>query len=134
MKNIFCKTSIYSTKYVSSEYHLMLPLFSCKSPFQMTPSCEYLFPGNGSFIQSVLVSHDSLENDWCRYGITIKTLEKFIKFLVLFNVFKLCNFKTNHSQLVVSLSIIIVEVHCKYCHNPTNNPKQLKTTFVGVVL
>jgi hypothetical protein len=22
--------------------------------------------------------------------------------------------------------------HC--CHNPTNNPKQLKTTFVGVVL
>jgi hypothetical protein len=21
-----------------------------------------------------------------------------------------------------------------YCHNPTNNPKQLKTTFVGVVL
>ena len=20
-----------------------------------------------------------------------------------------------------------------YCHNPTNNPKQLKTTFVGVV-
>jgi hypothetical protein len=21
-----------------------------------------------------------------------------------------------------------------YCHNPTNNPKQLKTTFVGVVI
>jgi hypothetical protein len=21
-----------------------------------------------------------------------------------------------------------------YCHNPTNNPKQLKTIFVGVVL
>jgi hypothetical protein len=21
-----------------------------------------------------------------------------------------------------------------HCHNPTNNPKQLKTTFVGVVL
>jgi hypothetical protein len=21
-----------------------------------------------------------------------------------------------------------------YCHNPTNNPKQLKPTFVGVVL
>jgi hypothetical protein len=23
---------------------------------------------------------------------------------------------------------------CHNCHNPTNNPKQLKTTFVGVVL
>jgi hypothetical protein len=23
---------------------------------------------------------------------------------------------------------------CTICHNPTNNPKQLKTTFVGVVI
>jgi hypothetical protein len=44
-----------------------------------------------------------------------------------------------------TLNIIIVEsyyfVSCihplfliSYCHNPTNNPKQLKATFVGVVL
>ena len=26
------------------------------------------------------------------------------------------------------------DLHNLYCHNPTNNPKQLKTTFVGVVL
>ena len=25
-------------------------------------------------------------------------------------------------------------MHCFYCHNPTNNPKQFKKTLVGVVL
>jgi hypothetical protein len=28
---------------------------------------------------------------------------------------------------------IIFNIH-QYCHNPTNNPKQLKTTFVGVAI
>jgi hypothetical protein len=28
----------------------------------------------------------------------------------------------------------VTEVSVHYCHNPTNNPKQLKTTFVGVVI
>jgi hypothetical protein len=30
--------------------------------------------------------------------------------------------------------LIIGQYSVFYCHNPTNNPKQLKTTFVGVVL
>jgi hypothetical protein len=30
--------------------------------------------------------------------------------------------------------VLVVFCHNEYCHNPTNNPKQLKTTFVGVVL
>jgi hypothetical protein len=30
--------------------------------------------------------------------------------------------------------ILVGDTFDQYCHNPTNNPKQLKTTFVGVVL
>ena len=35
-----------------------------------------------------------------------------------------------HTENVPCITIYFI---C-YCHNPTNNPKQLKTTFVGVVL
>jgi hypothetical protein len=34
----------------------------------------------------------------------------------------------------ITKHIITFFIKVPYCHNPTNNPKQLKTTFVGVVL
>jgi hypothetical protein len=50
------------------------------------------------------------------------------------------NLTTNSSEKLEGLDIhfkqkllISISYFC-YCHNPTNNPKQFKTTFVGVVL
>ena len=52
-------------------------------------------------------------------------------------IFLLGHIYPNMNIYISEYEMRITETHSgcvTYCHNPTNNPKQLKTTFVGVVL
>ena len=54
-----------------------------------------------------------------------KSFENFIQTVIL-----------GYAQFIKNSTIFVrlVRFIKQYCHNPTNNPRQLKTTFVGVVL
>ena len=47
-------------------------------------------------------------------------------------------FKNWNLLLILDYNMLLLlkneDIQPQKCHNPTNNPKQLKTTFVGVVL
>ena len=53
-----------------------------------------------------------------------------IRILDIFVILELWCHTMLHSNTPSAILLYIVT----YCHNPSNNPKQLKTTFVGLVL